>query len=153
MFELSSPLLLILYHLPHLCLHDDSLALGFEGFFLLLEVVVFDAQSLQLELVFGWDADDFSVLYGVFTLWWSEAWRWCLWCAFAATGAYNALEGGMVLMLSFAVDSVIFEGLLGVLSVRVWPFFSASNAAFATPSMDGAAFKLARLGAIVGCFL
>jgi hypothetical protein len=32
------------------------------------------------------------------------------------------------------------------------PFFSASSAAFAASSMDGAAFKLARLGAIVGWF-
>jgi hypothetical protein len=38
----------------------------------------------------------------------------------------------------------------GVLSVRALPFFSASNAAFAASSMDGAAFELARLGAIVG---
>jgi hypothetical protein len=54
--------------------------------------------------------------------------------------------------LSFAVDSVIFEGLLGVLSTRALPFFSASSAAFAASSMDGTAFELARLGAITGCF-
>jgi hypothetical protein len=35
----------------------------------------------------------------------------------------------MVLALSFA-DSVIFEGLLGVLSAWALPFFSASSAAF-----------------------
>jgi hypothetical protein len=45
LFELLSSLLLILYHLAHLGLHGDSLALGFEDLFLLLEVVVFDAQS------------------------------------------------------------------------------------------------------------
>jgi hypothetical protein len=39
----------------------------------------------------------------------------------------------------------------GVLSVRAFPFFSANSAAFAASSMDGAAFELARLGAIVGC--
>jgi hypothetical protein len=37
-----------------------------------------------------------------------------------------------------------------VLSTRALPFFSASSAAFAASSMDGAAFELARLGAIVG---
>jgi hypothetical protein len=58
----------------------------------------------------------------------------------------------MVLALSFAVDSVIFECLLGVLSARALPFFSASSATFAASSMDGAAFELARLGAITGCF-
>jgi hypothetical protein len=30
-------------------------------------------------------------------------------------------------------------------------FFSASSAAFAASSMDGAAFELSRLGAIAGC--
>jgi hypothetical protein len=39
---------LILYHLTHLGLHGDSLALGFEELFLLLQVVVFNARSLQL---------------------------------------------------------------------------------------------------------
>jgi hypothetical protein len=34
----------------------------------------------------------------------------------------------------------------GVLSARALPFFSASSAAFAASSMDGAAFELARLG-------
>jgi hypothetical protein len=37
-----------------------------------------------------------------------------------------------------------------VLSARALPFFSASSAAFASSSMDGAAFELARLGAIAG---
>jgi hypothetical protein len=40
---LPSSLLLLLYHLTHLGLHGDSLALGLEDFFLLLEVVVLDA--------------------------------------------------------------------------------------------------------------
>jgi hypothetical protein len=92
-----------------------------------------------------------SVFYCVFALWWSEAWWWCLWCAFGTTGVCGAFGGGMVLALSFA-DRVIFEGLLGVLSTRALPFFSASSAAFAASSMDGAAFELARLGAIAGCF-
>jgi hypothetical protein len=37
-----------------------------------------------------------------------------------------------------------------VLSARALPFFSASSAAFAASSMDGAAFELALLGAITG---
>jgi hypothetical protein len=37
-----------------------------------------------------------------------------------------------------------------VVSARALPFFSASNAAFAASSTDGAAFVLALLGAIVG---
>jgi hypothetical protein len=56
----------------------------------------------------------------------------------------------VLLALSFA-DSFVFEGFLGVLSTRALPFFSTSNAAFAASSMDGAAFELARLGAIAGC--
>jgi hypothetical protein len=42
------------------------------------------------------------------------------------------------------------EASWGVLSTRALPFFSASSAAFAASSMDGAAFELARLGAIAG---
>jgi hypothetical protein len=38
----------------------------------------------------------------------------------------------------------------GVLSTRALPFFSASSAAFAALSTDGAAFELALLGAIAG---
>jgi hypothetical protein len=37
-----------------------------------------------------------------------------------------------------------------VVSARVLPFFSASSAAFAASSTDGAAFELALLGAIAG---
>jgi hypothetical protein len=37
-----------------------------------------------------------------------------------------------------------------VVSARALPFFSASSAAFAASSMDGAAFELALLGAIAG---
>jgi hypothetical protein len=40
----------------------------------------------------------------------------------------------------------------GVVSARALPFLSARSTAFAASSMDGAAFELARLGAIVGCF-
>jgi hypothetical protein len=36
-----------------------------------------------------------------------------LWCAFGTARAYSAVGGGVILALSFAVDSVIFEGLLG----------------------------------------
>jgi hypothetical protein len=42
------------------------------------------------------------------------------------------------------------EASWSVLSARALPFFSASSAAFAASSMDGAAFELARLGAIAG---
>jgi hypothetical protein len=41
----------------------------------------------------------------------------------------------------------------GVLSMRAFPFFSASSAAFAASSTDGAAFELALLGAIAGGLL
>jgi hypothetical protein len=53
----------------------------------------------------------------------------------------------VVLALSFA-DSFIFEGLLGGIVREGLAFFSASSTAFAASSMDGAAFELARLGAI-----
>jgi hypothetical protein len=39
-----------------------------------------------------------------------------------------------------------------VVSTRALPFFSASSAAFAASSTDGAAFELALLGAIAGGF-
>jgi hypothetical protein len=39
-----------------------------------------------------------------------------------------------------------------VVSARALPFFSASSAAFAASSTDGAAFELALLGAIAGGF-
>jgi hypothetical protein len=45
LLELSSPLLLISYHLTHLGLRRDMLALGLEDFFLFLEVAVLDAQG------------------------------------------------------------------------------------------------------------
>jgi hypothetical protein len=48
LFELLSPLLLVSYHLAHLGLRGDTLALGLEDLFLLLEVAVFDAQGPQL---------------------------------------------------------------------------------------------------------
>jgi hypothetical protein len=45
LLELPSPLLLIPYHLSHLGLGGDTLVLGLEDVFLLLEVVVLDAQG------------------------------------------------------------------------------------------------------------
>jgi hypothetical protein len=45
LLKLLSPLLLISYHLAHLGLHRDTLALGLEDFFLLLEVAVFEAHG------------------------------------------------------------------------------------------------------------
>jgi hypothetical protein len=45
LLEFPSPLLLISYHLAHLGLRGDTLALGLEDFFLLLEVAVLDAQG------------------------------------------------------------------------------------------------------------
>jgi hypothetical protein len=47
-------------------------------------------------------------------------------------------------------ESFVFAGFLGVLYARALPFFSASSAAFAASSTDGAAFELALLGAIAG---
>jgi hypothetical protein len=38
------------------------------------------------------------------------------------------------------------------LSARALPFFSARSAAFTASSMDAAAFEVALLGAIAGCF-
>jgi hypothetical protein len=43
LLELLSPLLLVSYHLAHLGLRGDTLVLGLENFFLLLEVAVLDA--------------------------------------------------------------------------------------------------------------
>jgi hypothetical protein len=48
LLEFLSPLLLVSYHLSHLGLRGDTLALGFEDLFLLLEVTVLDAQGPQL---------------------------------------------------------------------------------------------------------
>jgi hypothetical protein len=48
LFELLSPLLLVSYHLAHFGLHGDTLALGLEDLFLLLEVAILDAQGPQL---------------------------------------------------------------------------------------------------------
>jgi hypothetical protein len=48
LLELPSSLLLIPYHLSHLGLGGDTLALGLEDVFLLLEVVVLDAHGPQL---------------------------------------------------------------------------------------------------------
>jgi hypothetical protein len=48
LLEFLSPLLLVSYHLAHLGLHGNTLALGLEDFFLLLEVAVLDAEGPQL---------------------------------------------------------------------------------------------------------
>ena len=45
LLKLLSPLLLISYHLAHLGLRRDALALGLEDFLLLLKVAVFKAQG------------------------------------------------------------------------------------------------------------
>jgi hypothetical protein len=58
---------------------------------------------------------------------------------------------GVILALSLDVGSVIFEGLLGVVSARALPFFSARSAVFVASSMDAAALDVALLGAIAGC--
>jgi hypothetical protein len=48
LLEFLRPLLLVSYHLSHLGLLGDTLALGFEDLFLLLKVMVLDAQGPQL---------------------------------------------------------------------------------------------------------
>jgi hypothetical protein len=45
LLEFLSPLLLVSYHLANLGLRRDTLALGLEDLFLLLEVAVLDAQG------------------------------------------------------------------------------------------------------------
>ena len=45
LLEFSGSLLLVSYHLAHLGLHGDTLALGLEDVFLLLEVAVLNAQG------------------------------------------------------------------------------------------------------------
>ena len=45
LLELPSSLLLVSYHLAHLGLRGDTLALGLEDVFLFLEVAVLDAQG------------------------------------------------------------------------------------------------------------
>jgi hypothetical protein len=65
---------------------------------------------------------------------------------------HSAVGGGVILALSLAVDSVIFEGLLGAVSTRALPFFSARSAAFVASSMDATAFEVVLLGGIAGCF-
>jgi hypothetical protein len=48
LLKLLSPLLLVSYHLAHLGLRGDTMALGLEDLFLLLEVTILDAQGPQL---------------------------------------------------------------------------------------------------------
>jgi hypothetical protein len=45
LLQFLGPLLLASYHLMHLGLRGDTLAFGFKDFFLLLEVVVLEAQG------------------------------------------------------------------------------------------------------------
>jgi hypothetical protein len=45
LLEFLGFLLLVSYHLAHFCLRGDMLALGLEDVFLLLKVVVLDAQG------------------------------------------------------------------------------------------------------------
>jgi hypothetical protein len=45
LLEFPGSLFLVSYHLAHLGLHGDKLALGLEDVFLFLEVAVFDAQG------------------------------------------------------------------------------------------------------------
>jgi hypothetical protein len=45
LLEFSGFLLLVSYHLVHLGLHGDTLALGLEDVFLFLDVAVLDAQG------------------------------------------------------------------------------------------------------------
>jgi hypothetical protein len=45
LLEFPGSILLVSYHLTHLGLCGDTLALGLEDVFLLLEVAVFDAQG------------------------------------------------------------------------------------------------------------
>jgi hypothetical protein len=45
LLQFPGPLLLVSYHLAHLGLRGDMLALGFEDFFLLLEFTVLEAQG------------------------------------------------------------------------------------------------------------
>jgi hypothetical protein len=75
-----------------------------------------------------------------------------LWYALRTIGAHSAIGGGVILALSLAVDSVIFEGLLGVVFTRALPFFCARSATFVASSMDATAFEVALFGAIAGCF-
>jgi hypothetical protein len=48
LLKFLSSLLLVLYHLANLGMRRDTLALGLEDLFLLLEVAVLDAQGPQL---------------------------------------------------------------------------------------------------------
>jgi hypothetical protein len=48
LLELLSSVIFVSYHLAHLGLCGDTLALGLEDAFLFLEVVIFDVQGPQL---------------------------------------------------------------------------------------------------------
>jgi hypothetical protein len=144
LFKLLCLLLFVAYHLPHLGLCRHTLALGLEDLFLLLEVVVLDAQGAQLYLLLGRNADDFAVLGGVRALWWSEAWGRLL-LSPGAAGAEAAFGSGLFVALLLAV-CVVFAGLLESVVDKGLAFFSASSAAFTASS----AFDEVLLGAIAG---
>jgi hypothetical protein len=66
-----------------------------------------------------------------------------------AAGAEGAFGSGLIVALSL-VESFVFAGFLGGIVCEGLALFSASSAAFAASSTDGAAFELALLGAIAG---
>jgi hypothetical protein len=72
-----------------------------------------------------------------------------LWLSPGAVGAEGAFGSGLIVALSLT-ECVVFAGfLVGVVGEGL-ALFSASSAAFAASSTDGAAFELALLGAIAG---
>jgi hypothetical protein len=81
-----------------------------------------------------------------------EAWRGCQGYSLRAAGVSRTLwHRQIVLELSFAVEGLIVEGLLGdVVRKGSFDFLSASRATLAASSMEVAAFKVALSGAIAG---
>jgi hypothetical protein len=75
-----------------------------------------------------------------------------LWLSFGAVGAEGAFWSVLVVALSLTMCFVFASSLVGVVGEGL-ALFSASSAAFAASSTDGAAFELALLGAIAGGFL
>jgi hypothetical protein len=72
-----------------------------------------------------------------------------MWLSSRAVGAEAALGSWLIVALSLA-DGVVFAGFLVGGVCKGLALFSASSAAFAASSTDGATFELALLGAIVG---
>jgi hypothetical protein len=102
-------------------------------------------------LFFCGNTDDFAVLGGVRTLWRGEAWG-RLRLSSGATGAKTAFRCELFIALPLA-ECVVFAAFLVGGVDKGLALFSASSAAFAASSTDGAAFELALLGAIAGGFL